>query len=460
MTITVLKTFFQKQSPVRIKYRNYKHFDDTSFTNELSNKLDTIHLERLTYSDFHNAFMSTLEIHAPLKEKFVRANNAPFMNKELSKAIMKRSKLRNRYNKFPTNENLTIYKKQRNLCVKLSRKTKRDYYSNLNINKITDNKQFWGSVKPLFSDKQKNRQKIVLIEEESILSKEYDVAEKMNQYFVNAVSNLDIPDPFFDSATEDFTGVEKALKKFKEHPSFLKIKENYTFNEEFHFNNKSVNEIEYEIGKLNLNKITPYDDIPAKILYKNRNIVSPFVTRIYDNAKNNCNFPTPLKLGNVTPVHKKGDKTNKENYRPINILPTVSKNFEKSMYNEIAKYIEKYLSPYLCGFRKTLSTQHCLAVLVEQWRKSIDHKKYAGGILTDLSKAFDCLNHDLLIAKLHAYNFDENSLKMIYNYLSERKQRPEVFFDFRNPSPLKWTLKFSNILFFPKNTIFAYFVMS
>jgi hypothetical protein len=123
MTITVLKTYFQKQSPVRIKYRNYKKFDDTSFRNELLKKLDTINLEHITYDDFHTAFMSTLENHAPLKEKLVRANNAPFMNKELSKAIMKRSQLRNMYNKVPTNENLMVYKKQRNLCVKLSRKT-------------------------------------------------------------------------------------------------------------------------------------------------------------------------------------------------------------------------------------------------------------------------------------------------------------------------------------------------
>ena len=151
---------------------------------------------------------------------------------------------------------------------------------------------------------------------------------------------LEIQDPFHDIENGNFTGVEKALEKFKEHPSILKIKEHYTFNEEFHFNNKSISEIEYEIGKLNLNKITSYDDIPAKILYKNRDIVSPFVNRIYDNAKNSCNFPTPLKLGNVTPVHKKGEKTNMENYRPISILPTVSKLFEKNMYNEISKYTQ------------------------------------------------------------------------------------------------------------------------
>ena len=240
---------------------------------------------------------------------------------------------------------------------------------------------------------------------------------------VNSVSKLNIEDPFFDSTNEDFTGVEKALEKFKEHPSILKIKENYNFDETFHFNDKSVSDMEYEISRLNPNKTTSYNDIPAKILSKNKDIVSPFVTKIYDNAKSSCDFPNPLKVGIVTPVHKKGEKTNKENYRPISILPTVSKVFEKNMYNEIYTYIETYLSPSLCGFRKGFSTQHCLAVMVEQWRKAIDNKLHAGGILTDLSKAFDCLNHDLLIAKLHAYSFDENSLKLIYSYLSDRKQR-------------------------------------
>ncbi len=186
----------------------------------------------------------------------------------------------------------------------------------------------------------------------------------MNEFFVNAVSKLDIQDPFVDDVNEDLIGVEKALNKFKAHPSILKIKEHYTFNEKFSFTNKSVKDIEYEISKLNLNKTTCYDDIPAKILYKNKDIVSPFVTKIYDDTKNSCNFPNLLKLGNVTPIHKKGEKTNKENYRPISILPTVSKVFEKNMYNEISEYIEKYLSPSLCGFRKNYSTHHCLAVLV------------------------------------------------------------------------------------------------
>ncbi len=96
------------------------------------------------------------------------------------------------------------------------------------------------------------------------------------------------------------------------------------------------------------------------------------------------------------------------------------------MYDQIYTYLEKYLSPSLCGFRKGYSTQHCLAVMVESWKKAIDKNKYAGAILTDLSKAFDCLNHKLLIAKLNAYGLNENSLQFIYNYLTERKQRTKI----------------------------------
>ena len=104
-------------------------------------------------------------------------------------------------------------------------------------------------------------------------------------------------------------------------------------------------------------------------------------------------------------------------------MPAVSKIFEKNMFDQISSYIEKHLSPYLCGFRKGYSTQHCLAVMIDRWQKAMDSGKLAGALLTDLSKAFDCVNHELLIAKLDAYGFDKSSLKYISSYLSKRKQR-------------------------------------
>ena len=111
--------------------------------------------------------MVVLERHAPLKQKYTRANQAPFMNKELQKAIMLRSKLHNRLNKLKTKQANMDYKKQRNLCIYLLRKAKRDYYSRLDPSKITDNKNFGKLVKPLFCDKNMTCDRITLVEKDS-----------------------------------------------------------------------------------------------------------------------------------------------------------------------------------------------------------------------------------------------------------------------------------------------------
>ena len=128
----------------------------------------------------------------------------------------------------------------------------------------------------------------------------------------------------------------------------------------------------------------------------------------------------------MTPIHKKDEKTALKNYRPVSLIPIVSKLFERNMYDQIILYINRFLSPYLFGYRKRHSTEQCLTIMLEMWRKALDEKSSAGGILTDLSKALDCLNHKLLVAKLEAYDFDISALEFIYNYLKERKQRRKV----------------------------------
>ena len=114
------------------------------------------------------------------------------------------------------------------------------------------------------------------------------------------------------------------------------------------------------------------------------------------------------------------------NYRPISLLPTVSKIFERLMHMQISAYIKEHLSPYLCGFRKGYNTQHALMLLIERWKMALDQQGYAGALMMDLSKAFDTINHDLLIAKLHAYGFCKNSLRLIYDYLQNRWQRTKI----------------------------------
>ena len=109
--------------------------------NELLHELNKYDIHKMNCYDFENIFMTILNIHAPLRKKYLRANNAPFMNKLLSKAIMVRSRLQNKFHKSKTRETRETYKKQRNYCVTLLRETKRSFYENLNPKSISDNKE-------------------------------------------------------------------------------------------------------------------------------------------------------------------------------------------------------------------------------------------------------------------------------------------------------------------------------
>ena len=371
--------------------------------------------------------MDLLNKHAPIKTKTVRANNAPFMNKKLSKAIMTRSRLRNKFLKNPNEINKTNYNKHRNYCVNLLRKEKKKYYNNIDLKLITDNKHFWKTIKPMFSDKHNISRKITIIEDDEIISNDVNVAETMNEFFSNAVKKLEIKgyqaNLNWDIGNDD---IFNAINKFRSHPSILKIKERITIRKEFSFKFSSVADIESEIQKLNINKPTTFNNIPAKILIENSDICSPYLSKIYNESILNSNFPGPLKKADITPAYKKGDTTNKENYRPVSILPSISKIFERNMYGQIYTYMNDHLSNYLCGFRKGYSTQYCLIDMLEKWKRALDNRKIAGSLLTDLSKAFDCLNHELLIAKLEAYGFDYLALDYIFSYLSHRRQRTKV----------------------------------
>ena len=113
----------------------------------------------------------------------------------------------------------------------------------------------------------------------------------------------------------------------------------------------------------------------------------------------------------------------KTNYGPVSVLLTIWKIFEKVVAKQLNHYIENHLSPHLCGYRKGYNTEQPLLALIESWKKSLDVKGFGGAILMDLSKAFDTLNHELLISKLHPYGFDESSLKLLHSYLSNRWDR-------------------------------------
>ena len=129
-----------------------------------------------------------------------------------------------------------------------------------------------------------------------------------------------------------------------------------------------------------------------------------------------------MKFAQVVPLHKKNSTLVKSNYRPVSILPIFSKIFERVMFNQLIDFFDLHFNPYLSAFRPGFGCQSVLLRILEDWRKALDDNCYVATVLMDLSKAFDCLPHDLLLLKLKAYGLDENALHLISSYLINRKQ--------------------------------------
>ena len=180
------------------------------------------------------------------------------MNKTLSKAIMLRTKFRNKFLKNRSNENKLNYVKQRNHCVSLLRKTKRVYYSNLDEKNICDNKTFWKTVKPMLSKKIKSNERITLIENDEIIKTEKGTAEVLNAFFSNIVQNLDIQqynvnNPICENINDPPL---KAIVRYQNHASIVAIKKFCNSKSHFSFKNVQKEEIFKELNNPNINKAT------------------------------------------------------------------------------------------------------------------------------------------------------------------------------------------------------------
>ena len=173
--------------------------------------------------------MGILNKDAPLKFMVVRANNNPFMTKDLRKAIMESSKLKNEFNKIRSYNSERAYKKQRNLCTYLLRKEMKNYYSNLDPSCISDNKRFWNMVKPLFTDKVRTMEQIALIENDEIIYNAKDVSEVFNTFFSNAIKVLNIEpnNAIINDIITESDLILIAIERYKFHPSILKINEKF-----------------------------------------------------------------------------------------------------------------------------------------------------------------------------------------------------------------------------------------
>ena len=289
---------------------------------------------------------------------------------------------------------------------------------------LTDNRKFWRTVKPLFSDKIQTSTAITLLENDELVNENKVVANIFNHYFVRITDSLNIPivSENLRPTTQIIDPLDVALTKCKFHPSVKLINERVQVKQRVKFQHISLQEVVVQLHKLNPKKSCLVDSLPTRLLKEHFEVFGVELQNLTNSGLSNGVFPDKLKMGELSSLFKSEDPFIKKNYRPITVLPAVSKVYERIMQDQIISSMEPVISIYLCGFRKGYSTQHALMRLIEKCKETLDKNGHAGALLMDLSKAFDCLDHDLLIAKLRAYSFSRKALALIYSYLNERQQ--------------------------------------
>ena len=242
------------------------------------------------------------------------------------------------------------YNTQRNHCKNLLKNIKKSYFENLDTKKITDNRSFWRTFLPLFTQNSSKGERINLIDNSKIISSDEELCEAFNQFFSNVVPSLNIPKAkSFLTASDNLDLIMSVIKSFDKHPSIVKIKAK-GFDSTFHFRKTSCNEVEKIISNLNIKKSCQQEDIPTKIIKLNKDLIAKFIAENFNSCIDKGEFPSELKHADIAPIHKKKDRSDKSNYRPVSILSNYSKIYEKLIYNQHYQYFENILFPSKCGF--------------------------------------------------------------------------------------------------------------
>ena len=351
------------------------------------------------------------------------------MTKKLRKAIMTTSRFENKYRREKTEGSKLAYKKQKNYTNRLCKKEKKKFLENLDFSDRKQVKQFWKTLSPFFMDKGNGNDVTTLVHNGKIINDSQEIADTFNEFFEKAVDGLGITEngSFLTDASDATDKVEKALKKFKNHPSILRIKSSVPITGRFEFQKITVEDILLEIEALKEGKAVPKQGPPTKFVKDHAQTLAPTLKEIFNiEVIDKAQFSNKLKLADITAIFKKLEKLSTKNYRPVSILPVISKIFEKILNKQMYNYVDSFLSKYVGGYRKKFCTEYTLISMIEKWKDKLDKGGFAGGILMDLSKAFVTINHELLIAKLGAYGFGNNALAILQDYLSNRWQRTRV----------------------------------
>ncbi|KAL9950201.1 hypothetical protein ACROYT_G042672 [Oculina patagonica] len=318
------------------------------------------------WAHWSKLYNDTIEKHAPTIKKTVRTNHLPWINAQIKGAMRLRNKLYAKYRRFRTDDSWERYRLQRNLVSKLKRNAIKRFCSDSAANATTPG-GFWMKMKPFLprTGQDTSQQDIHLMDNGKVIM---EPSNFFNAFFSN---------PILDQAVLGIT-----QDGFRGHSSVSSILAN-DFNLDFSFSTVSSSYIETLLGKIKSNKSCGPDNIMPKILKLSAPSLASPLSKLLNHCIRTSTWPAQWKLSNVTPVFKKDDASLVSNYRPI-------------------------------------------IKMIDDWRLALDSKKVTGSIAIDLSKAFDSICHNLLLAKLSAYGVGDAATKFLHSYLSERKQRVKV----------------------------------
>lgn len=362
-----------------------------------------------SYESFFKEFFEIYDNFFPIK-KYKSKNIKRYNNLWISRGLIKSSKTKEKlYKKFiksPSINNEQNYKKYRNKLNHLIRIAKKNYYCKKFSQAQNDIKSTWNTINQLL-DKQRLKStlpRLFLNDENEEINDPNLIADGFNDYFVNV-------------------GPKLAEKLSHDTDKFYKYLEG-NYKDSIFLYDTSPEEVNRIIDKLECKSSCGIDEIRSKVIKYVAPYVSVPLTHIFNLTFSTGIIPNDLKVALITPVYKASEKNVFSNYRPISVLPFFSKILEKLMYKRLTDYINKngILTDRQYGFRSKSSTNHAIIELVDKITKAIENNEFTVGIFLDLSKAFDTVNHNILLKKLYFYGIRGKCHAWIKDYLSNRKQ--------------------------------------